>query len=183
MNAVSGVRVIMEFDDLRLGERWYAVRALARQEIRARAQLENQNFRTFLPLGLKTVRHARKMQTVSAPFFPRYLFVALDLTWQRWRSVNGTIGAAGLVMQGDLPQPVPHGVVETLIGLTDARGLLQFSRDLRVGDRVRIVAGPFFESLAICERLDDGGRVRVLLDIMGGQVPVQMHRDFLIAAK
>jgi transcriptional antiterminator RfaH len=173
----------MKFGSLCPGERWYAIHALPRQEVRARAQLENQNFRTFLPLGLRTVRHARKLQTLAAPFFPRYLFVVLDLKRQRWRSINGTIGVAGLVMQGDLPASVPQGVVESLMGLTDDRGLLQLGRDLQVGDSVRITAGPFFESLAICERLDDRGRVRVLLDIMGGQVPVRMNRDFLIAAK
>lgn len=183
MNDSIRVRTTTAMGDLNPGERWYAVHSRPRREFHARTQLENQDYRTFLPLGLKTVRHARKLDTVSAPFFPRYLFVALDLTRQRWRSINGTIGVAGLVMQGDTPHPVPQGVVEALVGLTDARGLLQLGRDLRIGDQVRIIAGPFFESLAICERLDDHGRVRVLLDIMGGQVPVQIKRDFLVAAK
>ena len=173
----------MDFDGLSPGERWYAVRTQPGRELRACLQLKNQDFQTFLPKGLKTVRHARKFTTVTAPFFPQYLFVALDLTMHRWRSVNGTMGVTGLVMQGDLPHSVPHGVVEALLGMTDARGLLQFGLNLQLGDRVRVTAGPFAEKLATCERLDDGGRVRVLLDIMGGQIPVQIKRDYLVAAK
>ena len=173
----------MDIADLCPGERWYAVRTQPARELRACLQLKNQNFQTFLPQGLKTVRHARKFTTVTAPFFPQYLFVVLDLTLHRWRSINGTMGVTSLVMQGDLPHPVPQGVVEALIGMTDTGGLLQFGQNLRLGDRVRLTAGPFAEKFAICERLDDGGRVRVLLDIMGGQISVQVKRDHLMAAK
>src|SRR2546430_1503971 len=83
------------------GERWYVVHTLPLCEGRAQIQLENQSFRTFLPKRHKTIRHARKLSTVEAAFFPRYLFVALDLTRHQWRSVNGTFGVASLVMRGD----------------------------------------------------------------------------------
>lgn len=94
---------------LRPGERWYVVYTLPVREMRARMHLENQGFRTFLPQRPKTVRHARKFSTVVAPFFPRYLFVVLDLGLDHWRSVNGTFGVANLIMQGDMPNPVPFG--------------------------------------------------------------------------
>src|SRR5262245_64991181 len=94
---------------LKAGERWYVVHTLPLGEARAQSQLENQSFLTFLPKRQKTVRHARKLTSVLAPFFPRYLFVALDLTRDQWRSVNGTFGVARLVMQGEQPAPVPRG--------------------------------------------------------------------------
>ena len=61
-------------------ERWYAVHTLPFAEERAERQLQWQKFRTFQPKRHKTVRHARKLSTVEAPFFPRYLFIVLDLT-------------------------------------------------------------------------------------------------------
>lgn len=45
---------------------------------------------------------------------------------------------------------------------------------LQPGQQVRIVSGPFAERLAQVERLDDQGRVRVLLDILGGQTPLAL---------
>ncbi len=165
------------------GERWYVVHTLPVREMRALAHLENQGFRTFLPQRQKNIRHARKFSTVAAPCFPRYLFVVLDLMRDRWRSINGSVGVARLLMQGDVPQPVPIGVVETLQALTDSRGLLNFEKSFRVGDRVRLTAGPLAERLGICARLDDCGRVRVLLDIMGGQIPVQIESQYLVAAE
>jgi transcriptional antiterminator RfaH len=152
------------------GERWYVVHTLPLGEARAQIQLENQNFPTFLPKRQKTVRHARKLTSVLAPFFPRYLFVVLDLTRDQWRSVNGTFGVARLVMQGDQPAPVPRGVVEAMLASADERGLLKLSQKLKIGAPIRLATGPFAERLAILDRLDDSGRIRVLLDMLGRQV-------------
>jgi transcription elongation factor/antiterminator RfaH len=153
-------------------ERWYAVHTLPFAEIRAEGQLNRQRFRTFQPKRHKTVRHARRLSTIEAPFFPRYLFVVLDVARHRWRSVNGTFGVSRLVMRGDEPHPVPRGVVEALIAAADARGILQLASKLQVGGQVRVMAGPFAEQLAILEELDDSGRVRVLLDILGRRVAI-----------
>jgi transcriptional antiterminator RfaH len=162
------------------GERWFAVYCLPFGENRAQGNLENQGLRTFLPKRHKTVRHARRMTRVEAPFFPRYLFVVLDLARDQWRSVNGTFGVARLVMSGDRPEPVPRGVVEALVASADARGILRLTEGLREGSPVRLLAGPFAEQLAILEHLDDSGRVRVLVDILGRPVSISTTaRDLL----
>jgi transcription elongation factor/antiterminator RfaH len=153
-------------------ERWFAVHALPFCELRAQANLENQGFRTFMPKRHKTVRHARKLRTIEGPFFPRYLFVVLDLDRDQWRSVNGTFGVSRLVMRGELPEPVPRGVVETLLAAADARGILHLADRLKIGSPVRMLAGPFAEQLATLEHLDDLGRVRVLVDMLGRQVSI-----------
>jgi transcription elongation factor/antiterminator RfaH len=152
------------------GERWYAVHTLPFAEARAEGHLHNQGFRTFQPKRQKTIRHARRLSTVEAPYFPRYLFIVLDMTRDQWRSVNGTFGVSRLVMWGDRPHPLPPGVVETMIASADPRGILQLARKLQVGGRVRLMAGPLAEQLAILDELDDSGRVRLLLDILGRQV-------------
>ena len=151
-------------------ERWYAVHSLPFAETRAERQLQRQEFRTFLPKRHKTICHARKLSTIEAPFFPRYLFIVLDLDRHQWRSVNGTIGVSRLVMRGDQPHPVPRGVVEALIEAADARGILQLRSRPELGGPVRLMAGPFAEQIAILDKLDDSGRVQVLLHILGRPV-------------
>ena len=155
---------------LAAGERWFAVNTLPFGETRAQRNLENQRFRTFMPKRRKTLRHARRMTTVEAPFFPRYLFLVMDPRRDQWRRVNGTFGVARLVMRGDAPHPVPRGVVEALVASADAGGVLDLVGNLRVGGAVRVMAGPFADQLAVLDQLDDSGRVRVLLDILGRQV-------------
>jgi transcriptional antiterminator RfaH len=165
------------------GRRWFAVHCLPHRESGAQRQLENQGFRTFLPRGVKTRRHARKVETVLVPFFARYLFVQLDLDRHRWRSVNGTFGVASMVMMADRPRPVPHGIVEALIAMADDRDILRFDvgEKLRVGQKIRVLAGPFAEHVGRLARGAENDRVSLLLDIMGGQVMVEVPRETLMA--
>jgi len=115
------------------GERWYAVHTLPVQELRAESNLANQDFRIFLPKRHKTIRHARRLLTVEAAFFPRYLFVVMDMTRDQWRRINGTFGVARLIMRGEEPQPVPVGIVESLQVACDPRGIFQHGLRLKRG--------------------------------------------------
>ena len=162
--------------------RWYVVKTAPRREIFAAQQIENQGFTTFLPKQLKTVRHARRVRTAFAAFFPGYLFARFDVGRDRWRSINGTLGVSHLIMQGERPIPAPVGVIEDLIAASDARGVLTEGPWLEVGQQVRITHGPFADQLAVIERLGNADGVRVLLEIMGAQVPVDAKREHLIAA-
>lgn len=179
--SVEPRRVGLVHEPLDAGERWYVVQTLARREAAVLMHLNAQNFRAFLPQMTRTVRHARKLRTMRSAVFPGYLFVALDLRRDRWRSVNGTYGAAGLVMGAEFPLAVPRGVVEQLLGYADAAGLCRFDRDLVEGQTVRVVVGPFANAIGRLDRMDANGRVRVLLDLMGGVLPARLERSALEA--
>jgi len=162
--------------ELKPGERWFAARVLPHRETTAQINLQRQGLRSFAPKVPRTVRHARVLRNVLAPLFPGYIFVILDLSIQRWRAVNSTIGVASLIMGVDRPTPVPMGVVEALVISSEASGLVRLDGGLEIGQEVRILSGPFAETLCRLVHLDEKGRVRVLLEIMGGQVPVQLDR-------
>ena len=168
---------------LEKNERWYVARTLPQRELHAAQQLENQGFRAFVPRYWKNRRHARKVETISAPLFPRYIFVVLDRTRDRWRSVNGTLGVDRLLMYGGEPQPVPHGVVESLVAAADGEGNVRFDFNLKQGDAVKVIAGPFAEFVGQLQQLDENGRVRVLLEILGGRVSVALPRGLLAPAQ
>jgi transcriptional antiterminator RfaH len=164
-------------------DRWYAVYTLPHREVVAQLHLRNQGFRTFLPLLSKTIRHARRQDTVLAPLFLRYLYVAFDLTRDRWRVINGTHGVSTLVMQDVQPAPVQPGVVETLMASSSPAGEVLLCRDMAPGDRVRLVSGPFAGQLGILQRLNSAGRVQVLLELMGSHIPTTLHVRSLVAAR
>ena len=167
---------------LETGERWFCVQTQPRRELSSDAQLRAQGFRTFVPQIATTIRHARKLSRVRRPLFPNYLFVILDLGKDRWRSVNGTFGVSRMIMAGDQPEPVPENVVETLISFMDEGGVVRFTSTLRVGQTVRVLTGPFANAIGSLERLDANGRVRILLDIMGGRIPATLSAAELAPA-
>jgi transcription elongation factor/antiterminator RfaH len=153
-------------------ERWFLAHTLPRSERKAQMHLQAQGFRTFLPQIDKTIRHARQFRDVRAPLFPRYIFLVLDLSRDRWLSVRSTVGVAGLFTSEGLPVPVPAGVVEGVIARSEDNGI----SELTEGQSVRIVSGPFADLVGTLDRLDAAGRTRVLLEIMGTAVPVAIHR-------
>jgi len=156
------------------------VHTLPRSERRARLHLEGQGFRTYLPEITKTVRHARQLRTVRAPLFTRYLFLILDLGRDRWLSVRSTYGVSSLFVCDGRPLPVSPGIVETIIEYSE-RGNPLCER-LRVGQTVRILSGAFADFVGTLERLDNNGRVQILLELMGTAVPVAIDRFRLVPA-
>lgn len=170
------------FQSSKPGVRWYAVQCQPHRERVAALHLLNQGYFVHLPLREKARRHARKIETVRTPFFPGYLFVNLDVARDSWRSVNGTVGVVRLVMQGERPVPVPVGIVETLMDACDDNGLLRWRCELTPGQSVRVLTGPFAELVGELEQLSDAGRVRVLLNIMGGSTTVLLSRENVVPA-
>jgi transcriptional antiterminator RfaH len=164
------------------GERWYVVYTQPHREVLAEMHLAFQGFRTFLPRHRKTVRHARKLKTVIAPFFPRYLFVALDLRRDRWRSINGTLGVVKLVSGQELPLALPSGVVETMAAARDMNGDMILSNMFAIGDRVRVLSGPFADLIGELAHTDGRARVRVLLRLLGRETSVSIERSALAPA-
>ncbi len=168
--------------DLRPGERWFVARVHSNRENSAQFNLDRLGFRSFAPRVRRTVRHARKLRNVMAPLFPGYIFIILDLSRDRWRSVNSTFGVASLIMGTEQPVPVPPGIVETLVASAEISGTVRLDSDLEIGATVRILSGPFAESMCRLVHLDDRGRVRVLLEFMGAEVSAKLHRSCVAPA-
>jgi transcriptional antiterminator RfaH len=169
----------------RTGGRWYAVHCQPHRERHAAMQLRAQGFRLFLPLRPKTWRHARRIETRLVPFFPGYLFIALDLDRDPWRSVNGTFGVQRLVTPGSggPPMPLPEGFIETLLSQADERGCLRPDGLLRVGQAVRILAGPLGERTGELIEVSEAGRLRLLIDFLGGRIPAVLARGEVLVAR
>jgi transcriptional antiterminator RfaH len=163
-------------------ERWFLAHTLPKSEWKAELHLGAQGFRIFQPQIRKTIRHARQLKTVRAPLFPRYLFVILDLERDRWLSVRSTVGVSSLFSNRDgRPVPVPVGIVESLIERSEDT-VTRLDSNLVQGQQVRILTGPFADFVGMLERLNQTGRVRVLLEMMGTAVPVTLHRSALAPA-
>lgn len=164
-------------------KRWFAVQTQPMAEERAVRHLRMQAFQVFYPRIGKTRRHARRVETVEAPLFPRYLFVEMDMAAQRWRAINGTTGVIGLVGTGGLPTVVPDGVMVALRGRCDEAGLLRKAEDppFQPGQAVQVTDGPLTEQLGRFHALSDRDRVVVLMELMGRPVLVAVPREAVAA--
>jgi transcription antitermination factor NusG len=77
---------------------------------------------------------------------------------------------------------VPAGVVEVLVASCENSAVVRLDDGLEIGQKVRILSGPFAETLCRLAHLDDRARVRVLLEIMGMEVAAQLDRSVVAPA-
>lgn len=164
--------------------RWYIVHTQPNGEERARSNLERQGFEVYLPKYLKHRRHARRVEHVRRPLFPRYLFVRFDPERAQWRSINGTFGVAYLVSHGNEPTSVPDNIVDAIQTRhnNDDLVVLHSPASFEFGQELEIVEGPFAWHTGLFQRLSDNERVVLLLDLLGRPVSVTVSPEAVAAA-
>lgn len=155
--------------------RWFVAQTQVRAELLAMQNLARQGFKAFCPRFRKARRHARRLDEILVPVFPGYVFVSFDPNRDPWRSINGTIGVLRLVgTTSNRPQPMPRHAMEAIRARCEGDLMTGSVVNFKPGQQVRLLTGPFVNQFAEVERLDDRGRVRVLLNILGGVSPVDV---------
>jgi transcriptional antiterminator RfaH len=163
---------------------WFVVQTQPHAETKASAHLTRQGFEIYLPRYLKQRRHARRLERVVAPLFPRYMFVAVDLAVERWRAIQSTVGVSRLVCSGDSPTPVAPDMIAGFKDREDERGFVKIEGRVPFapGDRIRAAEGAFAACLGLFEGMTDRERVAILLDLLGRKVRVFLDLDLVTAA-
>lgn len=163
---------------------WFVVQTKLNAEANAARNLVRQGFEIYLPRYLKRRSHARKIEKVAAPLFPRYLFVRIDLATQSWRSIQSTFGVSNLVLNGSDPARVQQNVLGLLKAREDEGGFVKLDQrpKFALGEKVRVLAGAFAENLGLFDGLADRDRITILLDLLGRKVRVSLEADMVAAA-
>jgi transcriptional antiterminator RfaH len=156
-------------------KQWYAVRTQAAAEAKADANLRHQGFETFLPRFRKLRRHARRVDSVLAPVFPRYLFVNFDIDAQAWRCINGTFGVVSLVSFGLLPSVVPPRIIEAVRGSCDEAGVMELPEpNFHPGQPLLVERGPLADLVGLFERISGDRQVILLVGMLGRALHVAL---------
>jgi transcription antitermination factor NusG len=140
---------------------WYAAYTRANHEKRVAQQLSARSVEHFLPL-YQSVRHwkDRRVQ-LQLPLFPGYVFVRLALRDRL--QVLEIPSVARLVGFNGTPTPLPDGEIEALKASLE-RGVRAMPHPyLKVGRRVRVIAGPLegLEGIVIRKK----NRLRFILSL------------------
>ena len=168
----------MSFSIKNQNRSWYLVVTKPQSEFKAQENLLRQGYETYLPLVQTSHRRNGKIVNRTAAFFPRYLFISLDKETDNWSPIRSTIGVAGMVRFGGMPAQVPNELIDKLKNNENEFGLQSFEKkEIKPGDKVEIIEGPFAGYKAIYQKMKSTERVSVLLDIVGKntQVTLSVH--------
>lgn len=163
---------------------WYVVHTKPQQEMLTHQNLGDQGFEAYLPRFIKNRSHARKIERVQIPIFPRYVFVAFDLESTQWRAINSTRGALGLVSLGQHPARVPAKIIEALKARETSEGIVnaEMLNLYNEGDTVYITNGPFKGHEATLAQLSGDERAQLLISFMQREMHISVSLHDLEAA-
>jgi len=143
---------------------------------RACVNLERQNFKIFMPVREMLIRRGRSSQKSKQPLFPGYIFVGTDPENPNWNSINNTLGISRLVSFGkNEPASLPEQLINGLMARCGEDFSLLPPENLRVGDTVRAVSGPFAEYIATIETISNETRLSILFDVLGQKKRAIIH--------
>ena len=122
-----------------------------------------------------------KRRTVERHIFPGYVLVNLILTEESWYVVRNTPGVTGFVGMGNNPTPLRPEEVAQIVKRMEADAPT-VKVTFKVGERVRIVDGPFNDFRGVVSEIDmERTKVRVMVSFFGRETPVEL--DFLQVEK
>jgi transcriptional antiterminator RfaH len=147
---------------------WFAIQARLGAEAAAESNLHALPIETLLPLARRPVHHAtRTPRMVVRPLFPGYLFgrfcAAASL-----RAVSYSRGVLRVVGGGGRPWPVDDAIIADIRERIGPEGCVEIpQRTLRVGDSVRVTAGPLSGWAGVFDsELSDTQRVVILIETL-----------------
>ena len=145
--------------------KWILVYTKAKQEQRAKRNLENQGFEIFLPM----IAFAKQNQTKSItlkPMFPRYLFVYINTALDKWTRIQSTRGVSHLVVFGQRFAEIPKQMIAYLKSGADENDVFKQKitrQEFQTGDKLVIEKGIFKDKEATFLSKKSKERVRILL--------------------
>ncbi len=172
------------------GPAWYVIHCYSGYENKVRHNLElrietmgmkDKVFDVVVPTQEEIEVRDGKRRTVERHIFPGYVLVNMIVTDESWFVVRNTPGVTGFVGMGNMPTPLrPEEVAQILKRMEAEAPTVKVT--FKVGERVRIVDGPFNDFRGVVSEIDmERTKVRVMVSFFGRETPVEL--DFLQVEK
>lgn len=165
---------------------WSVVRSLPQREKFAAERVEALGFPVFLPLAPSSARRGGVNE--GRPLFAGYFFAYIV---DQWRAINHTFGVLCLVRTGDCPSKMPDREIEALRNMIDEHGFVRLPeapatparREIAIGSKVRITAGPFGGMSGLYAGQSTRERERILLSMLGSVRPVLVASNLVVLSQ
>jgi len=165
-------------------KRWYVVNTYSGHESKVKSNLlrrvesmgmENRIFQVEVPeekvIEIKDGKRVEKAKKI----FPGYILVEMILDEESWHAVRNTPGVTSFVGASSKPVPLMDKEVRRILRRSTS-GKTRVQIDLKVGDHVKVIQGPFTDfSGDIIEISPERGKLKVSVSIFGRPTPVELE--------
>ena len=165
-------------------KRWYIVHTYSGYENKVKVNLEkrieymnmgDKIFRIEVPQKTVTQMKAGKKQEKEEKIFPGYVLVEMIMDEDSWYVVRHTSGVTKFVGSAKKPIPARESEIKKILHRSSSQ-VEKIELDVKVGDKVRIISGPFADFDAdIIEVYPDKSKLRASVSIFGRETPVELE--------
>ena len=171
-------------DDKAPKKRWYIVHTYSGHENKVKVNLEkrieymnmaDKIFRIEVPQKTVTKMKDGKKTDRDEKIFPGYVLVEMIMDDDSWYVVRHTAGVTKFVGSAKKPIPAKDSEIKKIIHKTQNQ-VTKVELDVKAGDKVRIISGPFSEFIGdIREVYPDKSKLRAMVSIFGRETPVELE--------
>ena len=165
-------------------KRWYVVHTYSgyvnKVKVNLEKRIEYMNmgekiFRIEVPQKTITQVRSGKKTKKEEKIFPGYVLVEMIMDDDSWYVVRHTAGVTKFVGTAKKPIPAKDSEIKKIIH-RGQQTTAKIELDVKVGDKVRIVSGPFAEFIGdITEVYPDKSKLRASVSIFGRETPVELE--------
>ncbi len=165
-------------------KRWYIVHTYSGYENKVKVNLEkrieymnmgDKIFRIEVPQKTVTQMKAGKKQEKEEKIFPGYVLVEMIMDEDSWYVVRHTSGVTKFVGSAKKPIPARESEIKKILHRSSSQ-VEKIELDVKAGDKVRIISGPFADFDAdIIEVYPDKSKLRANVSIFGRETPVELE--------
>ncbi len=165
-------------------KRWYIVHTYSGHENKVKVNLEkriehmnmgDKIFRIEVPQKTVTKMKDGKKTDREEKIFPGYVLVEMIMDDDSWYVVRNTAGVTKFVGSAKKPIPAKDSEIKKIIHKTQNQ-VAKVELDVKAGDKVRIISGPFSEFIGdITEVYPDKSKLRAMVSIFGRETPVELE--------
>lgn len=165
-------------------KRWYVVHTYSGYENKVKTNLEKRIeymnmgekiFRVEVPQKPVTKIKDGKKTEREEKIYPGYVLVEMIMDEDSWYVVRHTAGVTKFVGSAKKPIPAKDSEIKKILYKTQTT-VTKVELDVKVGDKVRIVSGPFSDFIGdITEVYPDKSKLRASVSIFGRETPVELE--------
>ncbi len=170
-----------------MDKQWYVVNTYSGHESKVKEKLEARTesmgmqdyiFRVIVPETIEVeVKDGVKKEKVKK-MFPGYVLVEMIMTDEAWYIVRNTPGVTGFIGssgKGAKPTPLPPQEIDRILA-NMGMSRVDVESELKVGDTVNIIDGPFNGMSGKVDNIDlENNRLNIIIDLFGQETNVDVE--------
>ena len=157
---------------------WYAIYVRSRYEKKVYKLLLEKGIESSLPLIKTTKMWSDRKKKVEVPLFRGYVFIKIDVGRDKLNILQ-TDGVVKFIGIKKKPSRIPDEEIHWVHMMVEESDTVQSEKEIPVGQKVRVSAGPFKGVEGVVMRAGNQSRLVVVIETIMHAISIEINPNYL----